>query len=397
MNKLRVFTAFSGYDSQLLALRNIGMPYECVGWSEIDKYAIQAHNALFPEVVSKNYGDIPKIDWAKVPDFDLFTYSFPCTDISNAGLQKGLSEGSGTRSSLLWECKRAIEVKRPKYLLLENVKALVGKKFLPDFLEWDACLRGLGYTNFTQVLNAKDYGVPQNRERVFVVSILGEAWYNFPEKQPLRLCLADMLEENVDEKYYLSGKIAQGFINHSDRKQKEGCGFKFEPTTGDGIGKAVTTKEGNRATDNFVISSMQAHASIRNDGVCPAPTAAMGMDGGQIPMIQQIGNSITKQGGFGNPQIGRVYSGQELSPTLDTCTGGNRTPKIAETSKIRKLTPREAFRLMGLYDTDIDIIQSAGISDTQQYKLAGNSIVVDVLEKIFRMIFITNKYEENTK
>ena len=100
-----------------------------VGWSEIDKFAIQAHNAVYPQWAERNFGDISKIDWANVPDFDLFTYSFPCTDISNAGQQKGLEKGSGTRSSLLWECQKAIEIKRPKYCLMENVSTLVSKKF----------------------------------------------------------------------------------------------------------------------------------------------------------------------------------------------------------------------------------------------------------------------------
>ncbi len=138
MEKLRVFCAFAGYDSQCLALERLKrdypqFDYELVGWSEIDKYAIQAHNALFPNEADLNYGDISKIDWSNVPDFDLFTYSFPCQSVSNAGRQEGFKEGSGTRSSLLWECRRAIVQKRPKYLLLENVKALVSKKFMPDF------------------------------------------------------------------------------------------------------------------------------------------------------------------------------------------------------------------------------------------------------------------------
>lgn len=210
---LRVFTAFSGYDSQLMALRNIGIPCELVGWSEIDSYAIKAHNAVFPEYADRNFGDITKIDWGgQVPDFDLFTYSFPCTDVSNAGKQKGLAENSGTRSSLLWECKKAIVAKRPKYLLLENVKALVSKKFLPYFNAWQEWLSVQGYTNFAQVLNAKDFGVPQNRERVFVVSILGEAWFGFPEGKPLDLRLKDILESHVDEKFYMPQNKVNGFI-----------------------------------------------------------------------------------------------------------------------------------------------------------------------------------------
>ncbi len=129
---LRVFEAFAGYGSQSMALRNIGVDHEVVGISEIDKYAIAAYNATHPE--TRNYGDICKIDWRVVPDFDLFTYSFPCTDISNAGAQAGFEEGSGTRSSLLWECKKAIEEKHPKYLLMENVKAITSKKFLPGLI-----------------------------------------------------------------------------------------------------------------------------------------------------------------------------------------------------------------------------------------------------------------------
>ena len=209
---IKVFTAFSDYDSQCLALQYLGLPYDLVGWSEIDKFAIQAHDALFPEYKERNYGDISKIDWAQVPDFDLFTYSFPCQDISAAGLGKGFAEGSGTRSSLLWECKKAIEVKHPKYLLLENVKSLVNKKNRPHFLQWLVWLEEQGYQNFTQVLNAKDYGVPQNRERVFVVSILGGGSYSFPQPQPLTIRLKDVLEQQVDERYYLNQEKVDEFI-----------------------------------------------------------------------------------------------------------------------------------------------------------------------------------------
>lgn len=210
---IKVFTAFSGYDSQCLALDRLtdnfpGFTYELVGWSEIDKYAIQAHNALYPQYADRNFGDISKIDWNQVPDFDLFTYSFPCTDISSAGQQKGLQKGSGTRSSLLWECQKAIEVKRPKYCLMENVSALVSEKFLPFQEEWERLMCRYGYDNFNKILNAKDYGIPQNRERIFMVSIHNhQKQYHFPEPIPLDKRLKDVLEKNVDEKYYLSQKL----------------------------------------------------------------------------------------------------------------------------------------------------------------------------------------------
>lgn len=234
-NSLRVFTAFSGYDSQCLALDRLkrdfpDFDYTLVGWSEIDKHAIQAHDALFPDATDKNYGDISNVDWTKVPDFDLFTYSFPCTDISAAGQQKGLSEGSGTRSSLLWECRRAIETKRPKYLLMENVKALVSQKFISHFNRWKQYLAGLGYNNFSKVMNATDYGVPQSRERIFMVSILDAyASYHFPEPFPLERKLKDVLEDEVDEKYYLSDKTVQTMLDTNARNAAKGNGFRFEP------------------------------------------------------------------------------------------------------------------------------------------------------------------------
>lgn len=139
-----------------------------------------------------------------------------CTDISNAGRQAGLEKGSGTRSSLLWECERAIEIKRPKYLLMENVKALLSKKFKPYWAAWTEILEGYGYKTFTEILNAKDFGVAQNRERVFGVSILRtedepEPIYHFPKPFPLTSCLADVLDEDVDEKYFLSDEMLARF------------------------------------------------------------------------------------------------------------------------------------------------------------------------------------------
>lgn len=253
--KIRVFTAFSGYDSQCLALDRLKrdfptFDYELVGWAEIDKYAIQAHNALYPQWADRNYGDISKIDWAQVPDFDLFTYSSPCQDFSNVGKQAGGTEGSGTRSSLLWECRRAIVAKRPKYLLLENVAALVSKKFLPLFNKWQAELEGYGYRNFVQVLNAKDYGVLQNRQRVFLVSILDpDATYHFPEKMTLDKRLKDVLEQNVDERYYLSDKMLDYFkrVDSDDTH----C-HNFNPKNGEDIAFTIRTVQGSRVDDNYI-------------------------------------------------------------------------------------------------------------------------------------------------
>lgn len=253
---IRVFTAFSGYDSQCLALQSIGVPFELVGWSEIDKYAIRAHDTLFPQWADRNFGDISKIDWAQVPDFDLFTYSSPCQDFSQAGKQRGADKGSGTRSSLLWECKRAIATKRPKYLLFENVAAVVSKKFIKLFNEWKLTLERMGYSNFVQVLNAKTHGyptpVPQNRERVFMVSILDckESFY-FPDAQPLTQRLADVLEPEVDESFYLSEHTIDMFNAHKERSRAAGNGFGWNPTDGGGVANTIQTGQ-MRSGDNYI-------------------------------------------------------------------------------------------------------------------------------------------------
>ena len=232
-NPLRVFTAFSGYDSQCLALNRLGIPYELVGWSEIDKAAIVAHNALFPQYADRNYGDISKIDWSTVPDFDLFTYSSPCTDFSNAGAQAGGEEGSGTRSSLLWECRKTILAKKPKYLMFENVKALTSEKFFYLFDKWCKELESYGYANFYQVLNAKNYGVPQSRERIFMISILRtedepDPYYEFPRPIKLEKSVEDILEENVPEKYYMKPEVTERYVEIMNQEYPDEVGEDIE-------------------------------------------------------------------------------------------------------------------------------------------------------------------------
>ena len=262
-NPLRVTTLFSGYDSQCLSLERLkkripGFDYELVNWCEFDKYAIQAHNALFPQWEERNLGDITRVDWSKASKCDLLTYSSPCQDFSNAGLQRGGEEGSGTRSSLLWECRKAIETLKPKYLLMENVKALVSKKFAPTFLKWLNVLEELGYTNYYEVMNARDQGCPQNRERIFVFSILGEHKpYHFPQPIPLELRLKDILEEEVDDKYVLSETAIQGFLKHNENHKAKGTGFLWIPKDVDNPGGQIASCLSARqfkcgATDNYI-------------------------------------------------------------------------------------------------------------------------------------------------
>lgn len=408
---IRVFTAFSGYDSQCMALDRLTQDfpqfgYELVGWSEIDRHAIKAHDAVYPQWSGRNYGDISKIDWSQVPDFDLFTYSFPCQSVSSAGKQHGLSKGSGTRSSLLWECERAIAIKKPMYLLMENVSALLQAQFLPDFHKWQELLSGLGYNNHVAVLNAKDFGIPQNRERVFMVSVLSDEPYYFPDGFPLEECLRDVMEEDVDESYFLSEKQVHTIVSHCERKVAEGCGFKVNFQTPDGISGTVLTRIGSRACDTFLKLE---------------------------PRVMQVGN-LVEESNFSNPQRGRVYSASGLAPACCANSGGNLEPKVMMSVNpsgrklefkgtdsikpvsptlratdykcppvvykgycIRKLTPRECFRLMDVSESDIDRISASGISRSQQYKLAGNSIVVACLYHIFRTLFIDTKPQKLTQ
>ncbi len=347
---IRVFEAFAGYGSQSMALRRLSHDYprfsfEAVGISEIDRYALQAYRAVHGDVT--NYGDITRIDWGKVPDFDLLTYSFPCTDISAVGKQQGFTEGSGTRSSLLWECRKAIFAKRPQWLLMENVKALVSEKFLPLFREWEQWLASIGYRNYTQVLNAKDYGVPQNRERVFMVSTLSDVPYFFPKPLGVKCRLGDILEESVDGRYFLSEKMVDYIFSDSP------SGFK---ATG------ITDESGISAT---VTANWH-----------------------KIPRQATFIACAVRGRGDGNRQT--LETGGSVANAV---TSVQKDSMVTNGIRIRKLTERECFRLMDLSESDIDKIQAAGISRTQQYKMAGNSIVVAVLYHIFRKMFIQPECE----
>lgn len=222
-NPLKVFTTFSGYDSQCLALRKAGIPFDLIGWSEIEKRAITAHNALFPEYKDRNYGDICKIDWDNVPDFDLFTYSSPCQSFSIAGQMLGGDEGSGTKSSLLWECKKAIEIKRPKYLMLENVEMLVSQNFIHTFNKWIDFLSSLGYTSYWKVLKGSDYGIPQDRSRIFVVSVMNpKNEFVFPKARRLKSSVEDHmlskeeLGQDLYQKLCMDKDIVENYVNYNN-------------------------------------------------------------------------------------------------------------------------------------------------------------------------------------
>lgn len=243
-NEEKIFlTTFSGYDSQLMAADVLrewhpDFRWTCKGWSDIDKYACQMHNLVFPQFADCALGDITKIDWHAVKrslqgrEVDLFTYSSPCQDISQAGKQMGLQEGSDTRSALLWRVADAVEVLRPKYLLQENVAALVSQNFMPDFQKWLNKLSSLGYVSRWARLNAKNYGVPQNRDRVFCISMRQDVAfdYQFPEPFELRTRLEDVLEEEVADRYFLKDDAVSKFLKANDSDNALFVQFDLPPT-----------------------------------------------------------------------------------------------------------------------------------------------------------------------
>lgn len=284
---LNVFEAFSGLGAQRAALRNIGIDHTSVGISEIDKRAIKAYNLIHGE--TPNFGDVSKIDPTTLPTIDLFTYSFPCTDLSTAGKQAGLVDEFGlpTRSGLLYECEKIIEAKRPKYLLLENVKALIGKKFKADFDKWVAYLDGLGYNTYWKVLNAKDFGHAQNRERVFAVSILKEHDKGFTFTVPnVHVPFSKVKENNAPESlYHICPSMLKAIDNGKCKVIKD-----------EGISSCLTTKQqrwnnGGFVTDVKGLRYLSGLEQMRLMGFSDADYKAI--SGMHITQIDHLcGNSI---------------------------------------------------------------------------------------------------------
>lgn len=399
---IRVLEFFSGVGMQRMAFDKLGVNYESVGTSEIDIPAILSYAAIhdgllesdetfeYPTkeemlnylsernigldfktgklklpknldkikqlyratILSKCFGDISKLNPNDLPDFDFMTYSSPCQDFSVAGKQQGAIRGQ-TRSGLLYECEKVIEYKRPKYLLLENVKNLVGKQFKPQFDEWLEYLETLGYSNYWKVLNSRDFGVPQNRERVFVLSILGEHDpYEFHNGFELNIRLKDVLESNVDEKYYLSKEVQDRFKPND----------KFKDMSGNIVG---TT-----APDFRTIG--QRDLCYQENGIMGALVATDYKQPKQIIELTQVGTLEGK-----HEQSSRVYSEDGIIPTLmagsrKSCTGGYVSPKIA------------VERIGGCFDTDTSTHQAGSVYDKN-----GLSPTLDTMQGGYRQPCIT--------
>jgi len=456
MEKLKHFSLFSGIESFKKALTNLGINNELVGYSEFDKYASVALSVIHGVSEELNYGDITKIDERDVPDCDLITYGFPCQDISVAGLGKGIIEGE-TRSGLVFDALRIIKYKKPKYAIAENVKNLVSKRFKEDFDGLLVELESYGYNNYWQVLNAKDYGIPQNRERVFIISIrkdVDDGTFEFPEPFDSGLRLKDLLEDEVEEKYYIDHERVNELIERlkDDKKgsypnvedgPKVTSALSSEEHRASGWNDVVGTlcardyKDPKVVAEPMIIASRGRNPSNPSDRTVGSPTEQRLEPNSQgitntlttvqkdnlvlepailTPKRTEYGKSIRKDYESGKIQESR-HNMTELQPredgisnTLTTVQKDNlvlepkrlgglfdkensKHPTLERDYKIRKLTPKECWRLMGFTDEDYFKARQAledrfyngkDRSNSQMYKMAGNSIVVNVLEGIFK-------------
>ena len=385
---IQYLSLFSGIGAFEKALNRLGVPYNLVNYCEIDKYASKSYSVVHDVPESLNLGDITKVKTSKLPQIDMISYGFPCQDISIIGKMQGLfnKDNTLTRSGLFFEALRIIEDTKPMVAIAENVKNLTSKKFNAQFQIVLESLEQAGYNNYWQVLNAKGYGIPQNRERVFIVSIrkdIDTGNLKFPEAFPLELRLKDLLEPEVDEKYYLKPKDMDVFkMFNSFSEDTGGCiqvGNLDRATTHDfsnrvyspeGIARTIMGSGGNQ---NDKAGQYLVNTSPQKENVGPVLVGGIG----------------EKNYGTQYRQGNRVYDSNAIAMCIAAQpvgnAGGNSYLYKTDNLRIRKLTPLECWRLMGFDDEDFYKAEKVN-SNTQLYKQAGNSIVVDVLVYLFKEI-----------
>ena len=436
--KNRLITLFSGYDSQALALKYLGIEFEHYKTCEWAIKSIQAlkdlhfqnntidysnnvslediYKYLYKKGISSDYNkpmtlnsiarlkekarviynniiathNLVNIQQVKGKDLEIvdknkynyiITYSYPCQDLSLAGCCKGMGKGSGTRSGLLWEVERILDECKelnslPQILLMENVPQVHSKKNINDFNQWIEKLKELGYTNYYQDLNGKDYAIPQNRKRCFMVSLLSDirGGYLFPKPVELKLKLKDLYESNVEEKYYISDNMKNYLISSNDKYKINTNSLVINRD----IACAKTTREGwtRPDTSDYVCDELPGNYNLK---LCKSVTNML---------KETFNNKDIQIGSFIDCYHKTIKNG--YAGTITTRIDGSNNFYITEEKykelKIRKLTPRECFRLMGVKDEDFDKIK-VNQKDSSLYHLAGDSIIVNVLEEIFKSIF----------
>jgi DNA (cytosine-5)-methyltransferase 1 len=387
---MKILELFSGYGTASFALKRLGIPYEIIGFSDIDKYANQCFfqnhwrnikPLRFSNNPQRQLGDVKLINPNDLEDFDLLTAGFPCQAFSNAGKMQGELD---PRGSLFYEIIRIAEVKKPKYMLLENVKGLTCKKFKDTFDKILSELDRIGYHVHWKVLNSKDFGIPQSRARVWFVCFREQEDYDkfkFPEQEELKIFIKDILESEVDKKYYLSPLLQERFAKYLEEKNRI---VNLQPRQGKGIGgKGIISKNDgttycvDQTCGQGIVSVQMANM---NRGKIPYDpnNSEMGFQLNKEPIsftIKQaqheflVANCI-KVGGL---------------PTKPEHYYEKKHSNIAGVSgALRRLTPKECFRLMGFLNDEINL---EGLSDTQRYKLAGNGQDVNMVTKIFERMF----------
>jgi len=429
MDKLKTLELFSGYGTASFALKQLGVDFECIGYSDIDKYANQCFKQNHG---SKELGDVTKINPNDLEDFDLLTGGFPCQTFSVAG--KGMGE-LDSRGTLFNEIIRIAEIKKPKYMMLENVKGLTNKNHKATFQKILSELDRIGYFVHWKILNTKDFGIPQNRERVFFVCFRERIdWVNFewPKKKELTLFLKDILEEEVDEKYFLSEKQVTKLKSYLGKKNK--INEEVMNCIGTCFGRSGSSSEEcesfartNKALmiGNLSRYKMKSERTIefKDKGVSWGLTG--NCDVGVVDIYEINGGKdfdktkaryIQVDKGH-HSQQDRYYFPENISSTTVTNVptviqpiyisstqknntirnngisnslpeamgkGGGHTPMILKEYRLRKLTSKECFRLQGFLNDEVNL---EGLSNTQQYKLAGNGQSVNVVKKIFKQMF----------
>lgn len=360
---LEVIELFAGIGAQAQGLKEAGISFNSTV-CEIDKTAYAAYCAIHGN--TPNLGDITKVE--TLPPCDLLTYSFPCQDLSIAGIQRGMSKGSGTRSSLLWEVERLLlsTENKPDCLLMENVPAIINDKNRPAFNEWVLSLSRMGYTSSYQIMNAYDWGVPQNRLRCFMVSLKNRQFFKFPRNPEAHRPLKDILLKDVDNKYYfpedtvkgasIVGNKSKSPLKYMGRLNKSTFESKDRIYHIDGIAPTITTKD---------------HSTFIT---WPCATKKGYMDA--LP-----GDGLVME----RTHVARGTVQPQRAPTLTTsskCAG-----VVDQCWNVRYLTPMECWRLQGQPDENYYKALSLGISESALYRLAGNSIAVPCLTAIFKEIY----------
>ena len=394
---VRLIELFAGIGAQAKALENLGIDFEHYRVCEIDKYAVASYNAIHR--TNFEVSDITKLSSNDLGIIDtntyiyILTYSFPCQDLSLAGKQQGMKKGTQTRSGLLWEVERLLKgcKELPQVLLMENVPQVHSSKNYEDFKDWQNFLSNLGYQNTWADLNAKNYGIPQNRNRTFMVSILGNSPYEFPEPFPLKLKLKDLLEDNVDEKYYLSEKQINGIVNSSFAQKRnsiqntECCGTLLARDRHDpkcvAISSSIPIKE--NTIKGYAIASYGDSVNLEQ----PNSKTRRGRAGFKVAntLTTNCNQGVVVLGNYSpsNHNASRIVDSKGIAPTVMENHGTITATIVEPNPRIRKLTPKEYWRLMGFEDEDFEKASKVN-SNTQLYKQAGNSIVVNVLMEIFR-------------